>query len=89
MFATNEEDESRRLTHRPAVARRQLHASIGAVVVIALVALAAAVSLRTLPAPDQAATNATKASKIVKAAVRQTPSQRMQATDQSKGDRGS
>lgn len=87
MLARNEES-SRSLTHRSTVARRQLHVSLGAVVVIALVAVAAAVGLRGSPTTDQTAAHVAKTPTIVKAGVRQLPSQRMQATDQGKTGRG-
>lgn len=89
MLVASNEEKSRSLTQRPAVARRQLHASIGAIVVIALVAVAAAVSLRGSPPDGQVAANAQKKPIIVKTVVRQTPSQRLQATDQAHNGRGS
>lgn len=89
MFVTNNEETSRSLTQRPTVARRQLHASIGALVVIALIALAAAVSLRGSPPDSQTADNAQKKPPIVKTVIRQSPSQRLQATDQAHNGRGS
>lgn len=75
---------------RPSVARRQLETSIGAVVVIALVAVGSAFSMRANPgaANDQIA-KAVTAPIVVKAAVRSVPSQRMQAIDQTRLDRRS
>lgn len=90
MNVNDSQGESRSLTHRPAIARRQLHASVGAIVVVALIAVLAAVSLREGASnANQTAAHAPRMPTIVKAAVREKPSQRMQATDQTRSDRGS
>lgn len=74
----------------PAVARRQLHMSIGAVAVIAMVAIGTAVGMRSaVPTAGETAARATNAQVIVRAAVREVPSERMQATDQTRPDRRS
>lgn len=77
------------LTQRSAVARRQLHASIGALLAIAVLATATALSVRVSTAPAGLATADNQRHRPVMAPVRQAPSQRMQATDQAKSDRGS
>ena len=81
------------LTQRSVVARRQLHASIGAVVAIALIAIAAVLTVRVSSTPGQVVAS-DPSHRPVKAVVREVPSQRMQAkdqtkTDQAKTDRGS
>lgn len=75
---------------RPSVAKRQLEMSIGAVAVIAMVAVGAAFSARSnaTVGNDQVA-HATPAPVVVKAAVRMVPSERLQATDQTRLDRRS
>ena len=88
MFATSRRGEGQNLTYRPTVARRQLQASLGAIVVIALVAMAATVSLRGSSSSGQTALNAPNRAPIVKTTARETPSKRMQATDQAKSGRG-
>lgn len=74
----------------PSVAKRQLQMSIGAIVIMAVAASGIAFSIRggAPTANDQVATMMT-APIVVKAAVRSVPSERMQATDQTKVDRRS